>query len=204
MDNEKASEIVKALLARTMENGCTQAEAEAASVKATEYIDKYNIQFIDMVQKAHVHDLDTTMLRMAPYYGICANLFADAYECKALLAATPGETIIIRWVGLQLDTETAAFLYLVFMNIFEGMSKPRKHTAKSEFILGACKAVVERLRDKRNNIARGLVVRKKELIDDYLKGRQLGRSKRHTVTMSQAYSDGVEFGKSVNLHSNLR
>lgn len=105
---------IKALLDKTVANGCTEFEAESAARKAQELLQKYNIE-LDQIQPKMSNGvvelpIDFFGLKVKQQWMIdLAAVIADASFCKLLIAG--GRRPLMWFVGLKENTDAAEYLY---------------------------------------------------------------------------------------------
>lgn len=179
---------VKALLAKTQDNGCTKEEAEAAAIKAQELLDEYNLSYFE-TEAPVCQEFETDLGTFRQYIGVCAVMFANAFDCKVIRYATT-----LKWIGLQYDCAIASVMFLQFMSACT-QDCTYKGKEKEAFFIEATRALTERMKSLRSSSARGLVVRKDLLIAEHTKDLKLkaGRALR-TNSNSSAAEDGRRYG----------
>lgn len=100
---------IRALMAKTTANGCTEAEAQAAAAAVDRLIGEYEIDLDELV----VREQEITKVDIAvsghPVRHVCRRI-AEFTDCKVW---TDGK--FVAYLGFQVDTEIAEYLTLTFM-----------------------------------------------------------------------------------------
>lgn len=174
---------IRALLSKTVTNGCTEAEAMAALAHAQAMMDAYEVTEDDLAlakeQRATIETYDGR-----DSHGIARNLAAivgKLYDCTGYI----GEARAIRFVGLPSDVEMARWLLDTLSEFVRrelasyllrcGLPKGRRRSAIHSFVIGACIRITERIQDlirqskaKRTSNSTALVVVKDAAITEAL------------------------------------
>ncbi len=222
MSRKALLEKIKALLAKTVANGCTEAEALAALEKARAMMAEHEVTEADLsfggeevrAQAKRQEDRDRTRLFLAPAVG-------DFCGCKSwsgggrdniIFCGLESDTVFAHWLldmlGDFVARELKAYLRATWK---PGMPTVRR-VESNGFVLGCVGRIVQRLREltpkpPRGGQGRGLVVARNALIDAYLRGRSITlRRDRHRTGASDngAYGAGIaagdhaQFNKPVN------
>jgi Protein of unknown function (DUF2786) len=176
---KKMLERVKAILAKTMDNGCTESEAMAALAKARELMATYEIDENELnvnqeQEKAHIYKSD----------------LSDPYEIKFGLAVPVGKFTRCRvwngklhnygisYCGLESDVIFAEWLLntlqrFVMRALREFQATRNKESiansrfTSASFVIGCVQRIAEKLKELTpvEPIGAGLVVSRKALID---------------------------------------
>lgn len=214
---------IRALMAKTVKNGCSEAEAMSALNMAQAMMDAYEVTDDDLKlegEKAAVAASD-----MKDTHNIRAKLavvIADFTGCKVW---TSGKKI--NFCGLQSDTDFAVWLTetlaefvkselkrYIWGNKLTALENSLKRRHINGFVLGCCNRINDRLRAlitashiKASASANALVIAKNELID--IKMEDLGlklRVPRHrksyiegnSYSAGKSAGDKASFGRPVN------
>lgn len=107
-DKDSIKARIRALRAKTVENGCTEAEALAAAEKLMELLAKHGLR----PGEEEIAEEDVTFRRtspspLQPLFGV----IAEVCHCKAVLLGLRGEGV--RYVGRDPWPEAAAYLHAV-------------------------------------------------------------------------------------------
>lgn len=198
MDRKKIISFVDSLLAKTIENGCTEAEALAAASKVNELLQKYDISYSEIgVAKAEMSsekfgllplvltpealkDIEGFLVAVAEYFDV--RVWKSWREDKQVICffGSQHDTIFAKRTVLMLlgsfDSEFAMFEIDVRKR--NGRSKPNKRywaEKRTGFSLGFASRISERyrlLKAERTKAAKNskeLVVIKKDLVVANLK-----------------------------------
>ncbi len=106
-------ERIRALRAKTVDQGCTEQEALAAADKVAELLDRYGLSLgeTDLRQQACLGvGIDSTRKRMGPLDD-CVPAIAHFCDCRAWNERTPAGTIRSMFFGLPADVEAAQYLF---------------------------------------------------------------------------------------------
>ena len=197
---------VRALLAKNMENGCTEGEAMAVFEKARELMGAYEINESDIIP-------ETERAR------ILAASKADPYRIKDFLSvrvaaftrcrAWRSNAGVIYFCGLSSDVEFAGWLLetlgsfvLRELQIFlrrrkaEGLRSPR--LISTSFVRGATTRINARIREltPQEQTGRGLVVSRNAQIDEVMSENGI-KLKDRTSRISAVNTDAFSAGKLV-------
>lgn len=228
---EKIKTKIFHLLNRTIENGCTEAEAMFAAAKAGELLDTYNLSLSDIqfkqtncVQKQVVTDkknrsnLDRCLVGLAK--------FCDTKLWFSRNRLAPSSYHIF---GLESDCEMFEYLYKVISNClayelnkfkvsdYYKMLKVRGHkkVASAAFIKGFCSRINERLgelkKQRQENLyreiertGRNLVLVKSQKVDEEFNAMNLKLTKvyrRVVIRDYNALKAGSEAANKVHLNT---
>ena len=173
----KMLERVKALLAKTMANGCTEGEAMAALEKARELMATYEMTESDLqpeTEKAQIHATGEADPYKIKWH--LARAIADFTRCRSWRRNWNGDGIT--FCGLESDVMFATWLLDTLQQFVlhevqsfraalrrEGRRAPR--IMSSSFVHGATGRICDRLRKltPAEPVGTGLVVSRKALID---------------------------------------
>jgi len=213
---------VRALLAKTVENGCTEAEAMAALAKARELMDEYDLTDTDLAfggeevkaEERNVADRH----RIRDYLATAVGTFC---QCKAWSGMTYEH---VTFCGLDSDTVFAHWLLDTLADFVDralqdylrstwrpGMPSVRR-TETNGFVIGCCSRIVQRLRElaprpPRTSTGRDLVVARNALIERKLNElglrlrRVRGGSKRtnnDAFAAGRRKGDAAQFNRPIN------
>ncbi len=106
-------ERIRALRAKTVDQGCTEQEALAAADKVAELLDRYGLSLgeTDLRRQACLGvGIDSTRKRMGPLDD-CVPAIAHFCDCRAWNERTPAGTIRSMFFGLPADVEAAQYLF---------------------------------------------------------------------------------------------
>lgn len=224
---EKVASVVEALLAKTTENGATEAEAMAAAEKARELMDRHQIDLGEVgMQREGVHKVS---IKRGHYKTLAvkdrlAHFVSEFCDCRVWLTKSSDQ---MHFFGLRSDAEFATWLIgsleqfvgngaLAFIAGQPFMEARVRWEAEKAFVLGAIDRINQRLaeltRNRRATMAKGdgksLVVVKGALVASEFqkldltlgKGGRLGAAAkdRGAYGAGRAAGDKASFGRPVN------
>lgn len=218
MADQKIIDRIRALLAKTTENGCTEGEAMAAMEKARELMDRYQLDLgaVGIEEEGVIRAFaQRKAYRHMQIKDRIANAIASFCDCKVWLDRDANRQIT--FLGLRSDAQFATWLLdsldgFIRMSVAEymvraGFSMPtrsRRWQAEKAFILGAVTRISERLdkltADRRRHAAsdgRSLVVVKNQLVNKAMN--ELGIKLR-----SQSRYTSIERRQSVRVRQSRR
>jgi hypothetical protein len=191
---ERARKLIRDLMAKTTDNGCTEQEAAKAAAKASELMAQYDLTMADAQE---VRD-DVYGARKRSYRNndheivkFCAGAIAKFCDCRSYSAKD-----YVCMFGQQHDTEIAHYLLDVVMNAAnaewkrfykaQGRATPK---ARRGFMLGFAKRINARLTEIKKERSAGvptgtsLVVVKEQVVAE--------RYAAHTATMRFSRSRSI-------------
>jgi Protein of unknown function (DUF2786) len=224
---EKVASIVEALLAKTTENGATEAEAMAAAAKARELMDRHQIDLGEVgMAREGVHKVS---IKRGHYKTLAvkdrlAHFVSEFCDTRVWLTKSSDQ---MHFFGLRSDAEFAGWLIgsleafiahgaLSFIASQPFMEARVRWEAEKAFVLGAIDRINQRLaeltRDRRATMAKGngksLVVVKGALVASEFEklGLTLGKGgklaaaakDRGAYGAGRAAGDRASFGRPVN------
>lgn len=212
---------IRALMAKTTDNGCTEAEAAAAAAAVDRLLATYEIdldevmvreqEIVKLVVKIDGHDVKFSGRRVAEFT-----------DCRAW--ATGGDLVFL---GFKVDTEIAEYLiqlfrrsidrevsdYTMFNSDYDEADRAGKQAMLTGFRMGMAGRLGERLtelkskRDFRQKTSgRDLVAIKMPLVDQVMKdlGIVLGGGGRGTpIRNMAAYTAGQAAGNKVSINQGV-
>ena len=208
---------IRALRAKTVEQGCTEEEALAAAEKVADLLDRYGLSLSELElrqQPCEGFGVDTGRKRSGPLDAIVPAI-AEFCDCRSWLETTPDKLIRHVFFGLPADTAGARYLYdLIETTVetetarFKGGDLYAEHhsgeraSATRSFQTGLVHGIAVKLHDIKGRHAqthagsgRDLVPVKRVVIDDELE--KLGisfqtKAARAPRVLSDAYDAGRE------------
>lgn len=218
---------VRALLTKTVENGCTEAEAMAATAAAQRLMEEYDLTFKDVEEevKADRYGVRRLSIQSNPYGDRIAVAVCAYFGCR-VWGDRDGKSYCV--FGSQTDTQMAvqmiSLLSLAIMGEAERyMRSPGRdrgvhgRSAKASFLAGISRRLNERLREMKadrdaadrtsRSGSTALVVIRQQVVDDKFRtycrdnGLRLGSggTRRRTVGSNSAYEAGKAAGSRVDL-----
>jgi hypothetical protein len=220
---------IQGLGSKTMDNGCTEAEALLAAAKVAELLDRYDLSLTDVEirdAECEQREYETYRKKRVPLDG-CIGAIADFCDCRVWREKNQvGEARYV-FFGLRSDIEVAHYLTEVIDNAvrFElgrykmsaGYRRFRhqdRHIANSSFTLGMVASIADKLKAMKrehdavnNGTGRDLVVLKASVVDAELEKLDLKlRTVRRTTRMvaPAAYEAGGVAGASLAINPGIR
>jgi GNAT superfamily N-acetyltransferase len=212
---------IRALRAKTVEQGCTEQEALAAAEKVAELLDRYrlNLSELDLrKQSCEGIGVETDRKRRGPIDD-CMATIAAFFDCRVW--AETGEDATLRYIffGLPADVQATVYLHDLIARAFvsetatfqagefyRSADSGHRRSATNSFQLGLARGInqkLQRLRQARDKASvgsngRALVPIKDAMIDDELERLGLTFHRRATArkrVLSTAYNAGKEAGE---------
>jgi hypothetical protein len=224
MDGERRKKIsakIRALLAKTVENGCTEEEAVAAAAKAAELLDLYDLDLdeVEMRESPFEHAYETYDDPVAerlwkPAHGIAAMTGTRWWTSK------PGVfPVRIDFFGFAHEVEIAKYLMAICVRAMRDaharkakelaiLAKDFRRRRMAAFLDGMADSLRKRIEAMRppKPTGTGLVVLRNALIDEALKdlGTKLkGGKGRPSRDFEPEYEKGVLAGERVSLSAGV-
>jgi hypothetical protein len=220
MDLSKLLPRIEALRAKTVANGCTEAEALAAAAKVAELLDQYSLSLSDVELAREQCGRLTVPIpkKLRAAMDACIGAVAHYADCKVWKQKTPEGRAEYVFFGLPADLEMAGaicqMVEAALRSGADGYKKGRKvvshrHDEVGSFLLGMAMGVADKLwamKDERDRANRGsgrdLVVVKAGVVDTEFA--QLGMSFRTggpsgKQVLGGAFEAGVKAGEGVEL-----
>ena len=151
MSRENVIKKVIALLAKTVENGCSEAEAMIAAAKAKQMIDEYDIKDHDLNEQ---HKFSTYDKKNSRYNYLKRNLsipIAHFYNCKAIyigadmvIFGRDSDVIMAQWLIETLEKYINRELR-IYINSKGYLDKEDTKAETNGFLIGAINRITERL-----------------------------------------------------------
>lgn len=215
---------IKALMAKTIENGCTEAEAMSALSMAQAMMDAYDVTEADLQDTKAESAIRDTMKDMRDPHHIRSHLtvrISEFTNTKCYRTEYKPQKWRYNFIGLASDVEFAMWLTetltmfvqkelknYIWSNDYTSLSPNQKRRIIMGFVLGCCNRINERLNDlmeksevAASNNANALVVIKNALIDRKMTELGLTLSKgrrRGTRINDNAYGAGRAAGDGAN------
>jgi hypothetical protein len=131
---DKVLSRIQALRGKTVEQGCTEAEALLAAKKVAELLDQYGLTLseIDMKSQSCAGErIETSRRRRSPL-DECAGAIASFCDCRTWYEMTPQGNIRHIFFGLPADVAGARYLYEKIDDAFETETAQFKRSALYE------------------------------------------------------------------------
>ena len=213
---------IRAMMARTVDNGCTEAEAKAAAAAVDRLLAKYEVDLDELtVKEQEIVRLDVTG-RYHEVSGV-ALAIGGFTDCKVW---SDGPNLV--YFGFKVDTEIAEYLTMIFRRAmdrdvdkftmfnpdYNGAPRRAIKGAESSFKVGMGARLGERLNELKSkrdftqrSSGRDLVLIKTPLVQDAFAalGLTLGRGRGHGYSVSDtgAFKAGRIAGDKVSIHQGI-
>lgn len=212
---------IQALRAKTVEQGCTEAEALAAAEKVAELLDRYGLSLSELDLKRQACEgmsVETGRRRVGPVDD-CVPAVAAFFDCRAWGEKSTSGTLRYVFFGLPADVAAARYLYELVERAFEtetarfrlgetygAMPTRVRRTATNSFQIGLARGIAAKLRSLREareaalrgSSGRDLVVAKAGVVEAELDKLGLRFRARKGSTgrrvLSHAFEQGHEAG----------
>jgi Protein of unknown function (DUF2786) len=226
---DKVLSRIQALRGKTVEHGCTEAEALLAASKVAELLDQYGLTLSEIDMKAQScasEGIETTRRRRSPL-DECAGAIAVFCDCRSWYEMTPQGHIRHIFFGLPADVAGARYLYEKIEEAFETETaqfkrselydqhpSSKRRSATTSFQAGLAHGIrsklsrlkAERTAASRASGGRDLVPVKRDVIEDELaamgmrlKVLQTGRKN----LLAMAYKKGRVTGENLEWEEKL-
>jgi hypothetical protein len=219
---DRLLQVIRGLRAKTVDQGCTEAEAMAAAAKVAELLDRYGLSLSDVdlgKQSCDGVTIDTDRRRSGPIDSVIQHI-AAFFDCRCWIEKTRAETIRHVLFGLPGDVEAAQYLHELVELTFESETRAFKRGAfygdlhssekrggTTSFHLGLANGIITKLtaiRGEREaamhrSSGRDLMVVKASIVDEELD--KLGMSFKSKsasgkkYVLRDAYTAGQEAGE---------
>jgi len=203
---------VRAIMAKTIENGCSEAESIAAMQMAEDMMNKYEITEDDLKLEGETAIIDILHVVRDPHkiawkLCYCVGLFT---ETKSY-----GRHSRIKYAGLKTDTDFAIWLTetltrfvqaelktYMWANSYQKLDPTRKRIVINGFVSGCCGRINTRIMEMMNSRqtvtnSNALVLAKNALINDAIKDENIKTAYNRGRTMKMfagSYRSGFESG----------
>jgi hypothetical protein len=216
---------IKALIEKTVSNGCTEAEAMAAAEMVGRLLERYalTMEEIDVREAACVQvAIPIGGQRRRPIDG-CVTAIARFCDCKVWLAKDENQASYV-FFGFEADTSLAAYLFALIDHAIRNelaafrarqthLKGPALRTASTSFQQGMTVRVAARLDDmlrtRDASVARqratgsALMLVKQNVVEDAFQKtdiRLVSAAVRAKIPVNGAFKHGLEAGDRVNLN----
>lgn len=218
MDRDKLLQRIRALAVRTVENGCTEAEAMEAAKLMAKLCDEFDLSLDNLTLKNEVCikvTLETGNKNRHPPAGMCMNAISKYCDVRSWSSPSQRNGLSYVILGLPSDVELAKYLYTyindamqsewLWQRSFMGLQSHQR----ASFYLGMATRLSQRLldmkRERTNTASTGtaLVVQKTAIVEEAFNnlGMKLRSApKRHITLENTAISAGIKAAEGVSLH----
>ena len=220
-DLDRLVQRIRALRAKTVEQGCTEQEALAAAEKVAELLDRYGLSLSELDlrrQSCQGIGVETDRKRRGPIDD-CMGTIAAFFDCRVWGEMSEHATLRYIFFGLPADVEAAVYLHdliaLAFVTetaafqdseIYRSTHSSQRRSASNSFQVGLARGIIRKLDTMRD--ARGaaggstngcaLVPIKEGIIDEEMERLGLSLRRRNAVrrmVLPAAFSAGQEAGE---------
>ncbi len=213
---------IQALRAKTVEQGCTEAEALAAAEKVAELLDRYGLSLSELDLKRQTCEgaaVETNRKRVGPV-DECVPAVAAFVDCRVWIEKGRLGTLRHVFFGLPADVVAASYLYDLVDLTFEteteafragptygALPSGLRRTATNSFGIGLSRGIaakLHKLRTARETALRGatgrdLVVAKKDVVEAELARLGLNLHARKGPASRRVLHDAYEEGHEAGL-----
>jgi hypothetical protein len=158
----KVVEVIKKLLAKTVEAGCTQAEAAHAFAKATELLTKYNLRLDDVRVREQVGGYEMFTEEPAIETGkwtiemnMAYQIVHEFYFVEGIFLDREGRTRTLYLFGTETNVATARHIFTALLSTADRLwtiykiCKKRPSSDRRIFVVGLMKGFHDKLREER-------------------------------------------------------
>lgn len=216
MNRDAISRRIRALRAKTVENGCTEAEALAAAELLADLLAKYNITLdeAELREQPFAHHRETHSDwvgdRLWKVAAAVSELTGARYWAQA-----PGMPVSIDFFGFEHEVEVARYMLEICANAMrravelmraEVFPRSLKRHVVLPYLDGMADRLAQRIRAMipPTPAGTGLVVLRNALIDQAMPVKTTQRDMRGSRNLETGYLDGLVAGDRVPLNRGLR
>jgi hypothetical protein len=206
---------IRALQAKTEDNGCTEAEAISAAKMVQRLLDEYSITMTEIEAKdkgnCGIHIIYTHRQKQHAI-GICLSAIAKFTDTKVWISRS-SDMVVYKFFGHKVDTEIAEYIYYVCLNALEyewnnikSMGIPAK---KPDFQKGMAIRLSERLYEMKaekekevlSSTTAIMVIKNQTVLHEFNElGLNLRKSAGVTLNNNNSYHLGKKAGDSINFN----
>lgn len=225
VNKEQLLKKIRALHAKTTENGCSEAEALAAAEKAAELLDHYGFAHSDLLEKEDLHEATYTDVNgQQEFLRNLGPAIAEYCDVKFFLRGRATDVKLV-FFGRESDLETAKYLMSVFKYAFKrewnvywvnydrtGEKSEWYHVNKS-FRDGMSRRLSERLHEMKaarnkhvdqetHKTGQELVELKNALVDNaFAEKYKLKKSRQRYYKLDKNFTAGYKAGDNVSINA---
>ena len=217
MNRKKIADIVRALRAKTVENGCTEGEAAAAAKKIAQLLEQYNMT----LDEAELRESDFTKANHPQDDLIGKVIYRVASAISHMMdikfwSERPGEPRSTTFFGFTHEVEIAGYLLDICRSAMKTQSAKIEHECRllresvrrrrvSAFLDGMADRLAQRIKELKpaKPTGTGLVVLRKELVEAALKDEGIelqGARGSKSNTFDEEYQRGRKAADKVGLN----
>lgn len=212
MSNQSIINKIRAMLSKTVENGCTEAEAMAALEIAQRMMNEYEVTEDDLklegekafIEISDMKDTHNIQWRLAYQISQFTETYSFGNKKAVKFAGLKGDVDFAIWLSQTLtmfvQTQLKDFMWKNKLTVLRGQKRNR---VINSFIIGCCSGINKKLREMvasrtANPNSTALVVAKKALIDDAVKDLKIGnadnRGRKNIINVA-VYLHGRDAGE---------
>jgi hypothetical protein len=220
-DLDRLVQRIRALRAKTVEQGCTEQEALAAAEKVAELLDRHGLSLSELDlrrQSCEGIGVETDRKRRGPIDD-CMGTIAAFFDCRVWCETSEDATLRYIFFGLPADVQAAVYLHdlivLAFATetaafqaaeFYRSTHSSRRRSATNSFQVGLARGIIRKLDTLRrardvaggSTNGRALVPIKESIIDEEMDRLGLSFRRRNAVrrmVLPAAFSAGQEAGE---------
>jgi hypothetical protein len=220
-DLDRLVQRIRALRAKTVEQGCTEQEALTAAEKVAELLDRYGLDLSELdlrKQNCEGIGVETERKRRGPIDD-CMTTIAAFFDCRVWAETSEDATLRYIFFGLPADVQASVYLHdliaLAFVSetaafqaseFYRLADSGHRRSATNSFQIGLARGINQKLRALRQardeptggSNGRALVPIKESMIDDEMERLGLTFHRRSTArrrVLPTAYNAGKEAGQ---------
>ena len=220
-DLDRLVQRIRALRAKTVEQGCTEQEALAAAEKVAELLDRHGLSLSELDlrrQSCEGIGVETDRKRRGPIDD-CMGTIAAFFDCRVWCETSEDATLRYIFFGLPADVQAAVYLHdliaLAFATetaafqateVYRSTHGSRRRSATNSFQVGLARGIIRKLDTLRqardvaggSTNGRALVPIKQSIIDEEMDRLGLNFRRRSAVrrmVLPAAFSAGQQAGE---------
>ena len=220
-ETDKLRARIQGLRAKTLENGCTKAEALLAAAKVAELLDRYGLSLSDaeFATARCERRLYTDARNKRVPIGDCIGAIASFCDCRVWREKTATKEQRFAFFGLPVDVDAAHYLTEMIdaalraelgrfktSPAYRDFRHPERHLANTSFLVGMAVSIGDRLMtmkaERQTGDGRELVVIKTSVLDAELKAMNLQlceAANASRIISADAYDAGEAAGLTMEL-----
>jgi hypothetical protein len=199
---------IEKLFAHTGVGAVNINEMTVANKLMKELMEKYDVS-IDEINRTKdkskmVGEYNFTFFgKRRQWIKLLANMLAKFYECNCIMTKEG-----FQFIGFKNDAQISREMFdKLYRLIWKGSTREFGTKLRNDFCNGAVTGLHFKLNEISNaKIQTGLVLVKKKTVEDYVnqKYSRLTHEKTKTVRRSDAYYEGVTYGRTMDINSSIR
>lgn len=220
-DRSKIAARIRALLTKTVANGCTEDEAIAAAEMASRLLEKYKLTVdeVEMRENPFAQHAEAHSDLVGDRLWKVASAIADLTECEFWVSSAGIYPVEMNFFGFDHEVEISKYLLAICRNAMTtehdrlkkevGLYRPERQRRKIlPFLDGMADSLARRIRALKPDkvTGTGLIVLKKQLIEAEMKLREIdlkNRRMRGSRNLEDEYTQGYLAGERVSLNRGI-